>query len=53
MDDEAWELVKAMTSADPARRLPLAQVLDRLKALADAENVNECERQPKRDGAGG
>lgn len=43
MDDEVWGLVTEMTHADPSQRLPLPRALERLKALAEAEQAAEDE----------
>ncbi|RLN06484.1 hypothetical protein BBJ28_00026135, partial [Nothophytophthora sp. Chile5] len=41
MSDDVWELVVSMTNQDPAKRITLPHVLDRLKELADAEEATE------------
>ncbi|RLN60061.1 hypothetical protein BBJ28_00025982, partial [Nothophytophthora sp. Chile5] len=41
MSSEEWELVVAMTNADPAKRLSLSRVLEKLKAFAEAEMAAE------------
>lgn len=54
MTDEVWELVLAMTNADPSKRMGLQQVIDKLAALkANAPEVrlemtslNVSERDP-------
>ncbi|RLN89038.1 hypothetical protein BBJ28_00025428, partial [Nothophytophthora sp. Chile5] len=43
MSDNVWELVVSMTHADPTQRLELPLVLEKLKALADAEEAAEKE----------
>ncbi|RLN62668.1 hypothetical protein BBJ28_00023595, partial [Nothophytophthora sp. Chile5] len=41
MSDDVWELVVSMTNQDPAKRITLPHVLERLKELADAEEATQ------------
>ncbi|RLN90984.1 hypothetical protein BBJ28_00010695 [Nothophytophthora sp. Chile5] len=43
ISNEVWELVVSMTDADPTRRLQLPLVLERLKVLAEAEEIAETQ----------
>ncbi|RLN73387.1 hypothetical protein BBJ28_00016079 [Nothophytophthora sp. Chile5] len=41
MSDDVWELVVSMTNQNPAKRITLPHVLEKLKVLADAEEAAE------------
>ncbi|OWZ22701.1 Serine/threonine protein kinase [Phytophthora megakarya] len=48
MNDELWELVVAMTNADPSKRIGLNQVIDKLKSFSEINVIVPDRNEPFR-----